>query len=282
MAQWYQVNLSVSESMSDAVSGQLFDLGCSGVQVDDDAPSSLVQLTAYFPITISPEAVKAHLAPLFGEIHLSDVPDEDWTTAWRASFTPIFPSDRLTICPPWQRLPDPEGGFSIVIDPKMAFGTGHHETTRMALRGVESQLKPGARVLDMGTGSGILSIAAIKLGAGRVTGVDIDAQAIENARGNLALNGVSERVELISGSLDQVDGVFDLIVANMISSLLKPLLPGFKDRLVQTGCLVLGGILEREQDDFIEAIHQVDLSVESVHLDGEWVGVIAKPVCLDG
>lgn len=278
MARWFQVQLSVPEKMSEAVSGQLFDLGSCGVQVDDHTPSSLVQLTAYFPLTIDPDAVKAHLVSQFeaADICLSEVPDEDWTTSWRTYFKPIFPSARIAVCPTWEQVPDPEGGFTVVIEPKMAFGTGHHETTRMALLGLEGQLKPGDRVLDVGTGSGILSIAAAKLGAGAVTAVDIEAQAIENARENLDLNRVGGLVRLIHGSVDLVAGPFELIVSNMISSLLMPLLQGLHDRLVPDGHLVLGGILNREQEGFLNAVGRVGLGVEEVSREGEWIGLITR------
>ena len=259
MDAWFQLSLEIPSDLSDVVCGMLFDLGSAGLQVEGGTDVRCVRLTAYFPACEDREQVVGALrsglhglarsggpqAEGPGEVRIgvAEVPREDWATAWRQHFRPIYPTPRMAVCPPWDRVPDPEGGFAVVVEPKTAFGTGHHETTRMALQAMEQRVQAGGRVLDVGTGSGILSIAAAKLGAGRVTAVDTDPQAVENARQNASLNAVGERMDLYEGSVSAVEGTFDLVVANVISGVLIPMLPDLKARLKASGRLILGGVL---------------------------------------
>ena len=182
----------------------------------------------------------------------------------------------MAICPPWDRVPDPPGGFTIAIDPQMAFGTGHHETTRLALLGLEKKITSGDQVLDVGTGSGILSIAAVKLRASEVVAVDIEADAIENARGNCVLNGVDTKVVLGQYSVDRVSGIFDVVVANIISSILFPLIPELAKRLHPEGYAILGGILDREREALCAALDRTDLVLDEMIEEGEWLCAIAR------
>ena len=294
MDTWFQFSLEIPSDLVDLVSGVLFDLDSCGQQVEDGADIRHVRLTAFFPSTVDREEVTATLRRGLKDLDTADchrnedlktipirveeVPWEDWTTSWRQHFRPVFPTRRIAVCPPWDRVPDPEGGFSIVIEPKQAFGTGHHETTRLVLRALERVLQEGDRVLDVGAGSGILSIAAIKLGAGRATAVDTDPVAIENSLENLLLNGVEKRVEAYRGSVRDVEGVFDLVVANITSGVLLPMLPALKGGTADSGHLVLGGILDREEPMFVRAVEGVGLAVEDVLCEGEWVCVVAEPL----
>ena len=257
------------------VSAQLFELGCCGV-VEEDI-SAGVRLIAYFETMQNEAEIRQVFLP--DECQFEQVPDTDWTLAWRSFFQPVYPTPRMAICPPWDRVPDPPGGFTIAIDPQMAFGTGHHETTRLALLGLEKKIISGDRVLDVGTGSGILSIAAVKLGASEVTAVDIEADAIENARANCVLNGVDAQVVLMQCSVDRVSGIFDVVVANMISSILLPMVPELAKRLHPEGYALLGGILEREREAFCAVLDGANLVHDEMLEDGEWLCAIArKPI----
>ena len=254
------------------VSAQLFELGCCGVAEEDI--SDEVRLTAYFETMQNEAEIRQVLMPY--ECRFEQVPDTDWTLGWRSFFQPVYPTPRMAICPPWDRVPDPPSGFTIAIDPQMAFGTGHHETTRLALLGLEKRITSGGRVLDVGTGSGILSIAAVKLGAAEVMAVDIEAAAIENARANCILNGVDAKVVLEQHSVDRVSGVFDVVVANIISSILLPMVPELAKRLEPEGCAILGGILLREREALCTALHRANLVLDEMLEDGEWLCAIAR------
>ena len=283
LSHWFQVSIGLPLSVAEVVSAKLFDLGCGGVQEEDLADGAGVRLIAYFDPSHDRSAIVTHLTAEIGvsaEIQIDDVPDVDWTTFWRSYFEPLYPTPKMVVCPPWNRVPDPPDGFAITIDPQMAFGTGHHETTRLALIGLEQRVGAGDQVLDVGTGSGILSIAAAKMGAKQVMAVDIEAAAIANARLNCDVNGVSDRVVLAQHSVDAVSGVFHVVVANMISSILFPMLSALTERIQPGGCAVLGGVLDREHEAFKNMLRNVGLDIDEMLEDGEWLCAIAsKPSC---
>ncbi len=272
MNRYFQVSVVVPSARVEIVSAQLFELGCCGV-VEEDI-SDGVWLTAYFEAAQNEAEIRQALVPY--ECCFEQVPDTDWTLSWRSFFRPVYPSPRMAICPPWDRVPDPPGGFAIAIDPQMAFGTGHHETTSLALLGLEKKIMSGDRVLDVGTGSGILSIAAVKLGASEVVAVDIEADAIENARANCVLNGVDTKVVLGQYSVDRVSDIFDVVVANIISSILLPMVSELAKRLHPEGYAILGGILDREREAFCTVLDRTDLVIDEMIEDGEWLCAIAR------
>lgn len=272
MNTYFQVSVVLPRAKVEIVSAELFELGCCGV-VEEDI-SDEVRLTAYFESVQNEEEIRQVLMSC--ECRFEKVPDADWTLGWRSFFQPVYPTPRMAICPPWDRVPDPPGGFTIAIDPQMAFGTGHHETTRLALLGLEKKIISGDRVLDVGTGSGILSIAAVKLGASEVMAVDIEADAIENARANSILNGVDTKVVLGQYSVDRVSGIFDVVVVNIISSILLPMIPELAKRLHSEGCTILGGILDREREAFCAVLDRANLVLDEMLEDGEWLCAIAR------
>ena len=277
MHTYFQICTVLRRTRVERVSAQLFELGCCGIAEEDQSDGS-VRLIAYFEAVQNRTAFEARMRQALPqyECRVDPVPDEDWTTEWRSFFQPVYPTPRIAVCPPWKRVPDPPGGFAIAIEPQMAFGTGHHETTRLALLGLDKQIAKGDRVLDVGTGSGILSIATAKLGAAEVMAVDIEASAIENAHANCVLNNVVAQVNLSQQTVDGVCGVFDVVVANIISSILLPMLPQLSKRLRPEGCAVLGGILARERDAFCDALQGANLSIEEMLHEGEWVCAIAR------
>ncbi len=201
---------------------------------------------------------------------------EDWAASWRRGLKPRRVGARLIVAPSWTRPEARPGEIVLIIDPEMAFGTGEHATTRGALRLLQEALRGGDRVLDVGAGSAILSIAAARLGADEVRAVEADADALGNAADNIARNGVADRVRLEHGV---VDAAFlarpraprqDVILANILSGVLRPLLPAFHDALVPGGRLILAGILEGEADDMIEAADAAGLELRTEDLEDEW------------
>jgi ribosomal protein L11 methyltransferase len=180
------------------------------------------------------DAVPAH--------RVEDVPERDWVRATQSQFQPIRISDRLWIVPSWHTAPDP-GAINIALDPGLAFGTGSHPTTRLCLQWLESHVRPGLSVLDYGCGSGILAIAAAKLGAGTVTGVDIDPDALRAAAANAAANGVDVRLH---GTDDAAALQADLVVANILATPLKVLAPLLAAHTRAGGRIALAGLLEEQ------------------------------------
>jgi len=260
-------------------------LGLGGTAVDQDVDL----LTTYVPEPADPEAFVRAAARTLAEAAGGRAPEivwrlqphEDWARRWRRGLKPRRVGPRLIVTPSW-RTPEPRPGDEvIVIDPEMAFGTGEHASTRGALRLLQEAEPAGARVLDVGTGSGILAIAAARLGAKQVLAVESDADALENARANLERNGVADRVELVHAVVDSTfltagEPRFELILANVLSGVLVPLLPGFHRALTPGGRLILGGILEEEAEDVIAAAEVAGFSVRVEDLEEEWWAVLLQ------
>ncbi|MDD5299023.1 MAG: 50S ribosomal protein L11 methyltransferase [Gallionella sp.] len=187
------------------------------------------------------------------EYRIETLADNDWVRLTQAQFEPIRISPRLWIVPTWHTPSDPQA-INIVLDPGLAFGTGSHPTTRLCLRWLDEHLQGGASVLDYGCGSGILAIAALKLGAARATGVDVDLQAVTASRDNAIANGVVNVQFYQSDSAPQ--GRYDLVVANILTNPLRMLAPLLADATRQGGQIVLSGILEEQAQDVMNIYRQ--------------------------
>jgi ribosomal protein L11 methyltransferase len=202
---------------------------------------------------------------------LSGVREEDWATAWKKYFHPVPVGQKLLICPSWEEAPN-DGRLVMRLDPGMAFGTGTHETTRLCLELLESHIHGGEDVLDMGCGSGILSIGALLLGAKRAVGVDIDEVAVRVAAENAAINGVESKASFLCGDLaDKVTGDFDVICANIVADVIlrfAPLVPGF---LRPGGVFVVSGIIEPREAEVREALEALGFCQTARLESGGWV-----------
>lgn len=183
--------------------------------------------------------------------------DTDWVRATQSQFPPTRISERLWIVPTWHEPPDPKA-IAVRLDPGAAFGTGTHPTTRLCLRWLDANLTSGVTVLDYGCGSGILAIAAGKLGAGGITGTDIDEQALRAARTNSDANAVC--ADYTEPDLLRA-GTWDIVLANILSNPLKLLAPALLSRVAPGGALVLSGVLERQAGEVIEAYRRADSGV---------------------
>jgi len=224
---------------------------------------------------LEPDADAAGLlAQAAAAIGLGGVPDftieavaeQNWVQLTQSQFDPIRVSDRLWIVPSWHESPDPTA-VNLILDPGMAFGTGSHPTTRLCLEWLERNVSDGCSLLDYGCGSGILAIAAARLGAGRVAGVDIDPQAVEAARANAERNGVSA---LFADSAQPVAGEYDVVVANILSNPLRVLAPAICAHVRSGGRLALSGIL-REQAEEIIGIYAQWLPLQVADVREDWV-----------
>ena len=219
----------------------------------------------------------ALLAPL-GELQESTMEEGEWLTAWR-SYYGLLRIGRLIIRPSWQEyMPRPREAV-VVQDPGMAFGTGHHPTTRRCLEQLERRVAPEMSVLDLGTGSGILAIAAVKLGAGSVVALDDDGDAVESARDNAQANSVDAEITVIHGTLPNSlvgSGGYQLAVANVTAQVIARKAQPLMDALTPDGLLVVSGILHERLREVEEALAEVNATVAEQVLDGDWVTLAVK------
>jgi ribosomal protein L11 methyltransferase len=261
---------------SDEASALLFEAGATGVE---ERESDLA------PMPGVPQPAPGHvlLVAFFGEREgaeraacalgvppaIERVEARDWGEEWKKGLS-AFAVGRVFVRPSWIRADPPPGTVEVVLDPGMAFGTGTHATTALCLAAVDDFLGrfPGASVLDVGTGSGLLAIAAGKLGSGRVAAIDNDPVAVRVAAENAARNGVV--LELDGRALSEVPGSFGLVVANILANVLVDLAPGLSRRLEPGGELVLAGLLDRQEEEVGAAFAGRGLSELPVRRQGEW------------
>ena len=253
----FSLTLEVPLPRSEDVASDLFEAGASGVEIRDGEGTPMpgvrlpvagnALLVAWFPDRgAAAEASAAH----GGEV--AEVADEDWGEGWKKEFRPLDVG-RVRVRPSWITEAPPPGSVEVVLDPGMAFGTGSHPTTSLCLAALSDLLaaRPGASVLDVGTGSGILAIAARRLGAGRVAANDDDPKAVEVARENAAANGVV--LEIVAAPAGRIAGTFDLVVANILANTLVALAPELASKLAPRGVVLLSGILASQEDEVLRA-----------------------------
>jgi len=204
---------------------------------------------------------------------------EPWRDAWKAHFRPALLSPRLAVCPSWCEPPAYGPGVEVLrLDPGRAFGTGTHETTRLCLTLLDDRLRqtPALRCLDVGCGSGILSVAVARLGVPRVVALDIDAQAAGATRENALLNGVGDRVHVLCGDLRAVVGQYPLVVANILYQILLGLAPQLAERVVPGGVLVLSGLLTTELASARRVYGAQGFREVLRRADGEWGALLLE------
>ncbi len=274
---YYEFTIKIAVPYRDSLIKRLMRAGCLGVIDNTDS------VIAYFPENTDIETITDDLSILKALLEKSNqpdslifdytsIPDQDWNETWKKGFKPIDVGQGFTILPPWEKKR--QGRINIVIDPAMAFGTGHHETTRSCLALIEKYAKRTGkeRFLDLGMGTGILAIAASMLGYRTVVGVDTDQLAVDAARKNAKLNKV-EGVEIRSGSIANVNETFDFIAANLTSGVLVLLAQELARHLKPAGIAVLSGILAGQEDEVIKAVTEAGLSLIELSHDGKWVSL---------
>jgi ribosomal protein L11 methyltransferase len=296
---WLEVSLTLESELAEAVADLLARVAPGGVSVEAttiaDDPSEghavgPVTVRAFLAVDATLEAKRRQVAE--GLWHLSRIQplpeprfrpmdDEDWAEAWKQHYHPIRIGRRLLILPAW--LPPPPGDdLLLILDPGMAFGTGTHPTTQLVLAVLEERLRPGQDLIDLGCGSGILSIAAARLNAGHILALDTDPTAVEVAGDNLRRNQVDDRVRVELGSLDRLrQGATpiqaDLVLANILASVLEGMIrDGLGEVLRPDGLLLLSGILDHQLDGLLDVARQHGLESIEVRADGDWRAVVLK------
>jgi ribosomal protein L11 methyltransferase len=307
LTDWLEVALRVDGEAAEAAAELLQRYGYQGValeqegiepdKLDDDEvpPAQWLILRAYVPLDAHVEERKAKLEAALGYMSLlypmptpayRVVAESDWAEAWKAHYHPVRIGRRLLIRPLWIEVTPQSDDLVIALDPGMAFGTGTHPTTHLCLEALEDLVQPGAYILDLGCGSGILGIGALKLGATAVLGVDIDPIAVEVTRENAAQNGVGEAFTVAEGSLEMLldtGGQFDLVVANILAKVIIAMCAQGLGRLVRPGGhAIFSGIIDVQADDVEVALRLTGLTPYHRRQMGDWVVIEARADAVSG
>ena len=204
-----------------------------------------------------------------------DIDEEDWAHSWKVFFKAVRITRRIVIKPTWQEYKSEHNDIVIEIDPGMAFGTGTHQTTALCIKMIERYMRSGDSFLDIGTGSGILSIVAAKYGACEITGVDIDEIAVNITKKNLHLNNVKQKCSIKMGTIDEVIGKkFDFVVANITSEILVSCLSKIKTVLKNGSTLILSGIISRNLNEVQKEIKKLGIVIVDISIEDEWVAIV--------
>ena len=286
---WHRLKATIPAILGEDFGARCFELGSCGVEYEEGLEAEDWIFTAYFDSDKPIERIHTQLALLVADceggararFEIDTEGERDWSTEWRDFLKPVQVSDRIRITQPWNRQALRDGEIEIVIEPKMAFGSGGHESTRLCLMALEEADPAGAACLDVGTGSGVLAITAVLLCARQVTAIDCDPVAADNARENVVLNlGTKvesfERVEVLEGSVEAVAShQYDMVMANIESRYLYSLLTPIERLLAIGGRVLFSGLMARERDEFRQRLKAAGLQVTAEHELNGWMSFTA-------
>ncbi|GAY73100.1 50S ribosomal protein L11 methyltransferase [Lentilactobacillus kosonis] len=317
---WTQVSVLTTSEAVEAVANIFMDFDASGVKIEDaedfkqinpqieaehgrlfdikDIPhiTNGAIVSSYFPdsekiaakIPLIEERVRNlssfGLNPGPAEVKSNLVADEDWSTEWEKYYHPVRLTRYLTIVPSWEGYNPTTGDEQVIrLDPGMAFGTGTHPTTQLSLQALETVIRGGESMIDVGTGSGVLSIAARRLGVGDIFATDVDDIAVRSAKDNVRLNFDEDSMEIVANDLlNGIHKQVDIVVANILAEILVPLAPQAFENLKPGGIFITAGIINSKLDVVREAIKSENFKVLQVLNMGDWYSIIAQKPSADG
>ena len=315
---WKKYTIETTTAAEDFMSSMLMDLGIEGIEIEDNIPltkEDQADMFIDFLPELPPDEGKSHVSFYIeddgtdqseilkkvkigleelrdtvdvgsGMILSSETEDLDWIHNWKKFFS-SFTIENILIKPTWEDVkPEDKDKFMIEIDPGISFGTGKHETTQLCIRQLIKYIKDGhPKVLDVGCGSGILSIVALKLGASEVVGTDLDADCMISTHENMKVNHLDEKLGTfyVGNLIDDVDlqkqvgtEEYDIVVANILADVIIPMAPVIPDRLRKGGYFITSGIIDFKEDEVRDAIEKTGLKVIEINHQGEWVNITAQ------
>ncbi|PRO65095.1 50S ribosomal protein L11 methyltransferase [Alkalicoccus urumqiensis] len=308
---WSEISIHTTQEAVEPVSHILHEAGAGGVVIEDradflrerenvygeiydlsadDYPDAGVLIKAYLPVNSflgdAVEEIRQSVKQLkqygidagSGSVSISEVDEEEWATAWKKYYKPAKIGSRITISPSWELYtPVRDEEIVVELDPGMAFGTGTHPTTVLCIQALEKETGDGIRMLDVGTGSGVLAIAAAKLGAAQVDAVDLDDVAVKSAEENVAINNEESRITVHHGNLleNAAEG-YDLIAANILAEVITGMTHDAFRALRPGGKLIVSGIIETKRELVKDALLEAGLVIESITEMEDWVAITSR------
>ncbi|WP_149093935.1 50S ribosomal protein L11 methyltransferase [Paenibacillus terrae] len=317
---WHEITIHTTEEAVEMISNFLHEAGAGGVSIEEsgslnkprdtsygqwydrplnDIPEGQATIKGYFAEEVEMDGIRAQIEPRVEELRTFDIDpgevryelktvnEDDWANAWKQYFKPLRVSDRLTIKPTWEAYePASEDEKIIELDPGMAFGTGTHPTTSLCLRALESVIKGGEEVIDVGTGSGILAIGAVQLGAKHVLALDLDPVAVSSARENTHLNGLEDRITIKESDLLSVLNASDptlgiqlpvkLVVANILAEIILLFIDDVYKALEPGGIYIASGIWKNKEEVVENALKAADFDIAETCRDEDWLAFVAR------
>lgn len=309
---WCEISVHTTEEAIEPVANILHEAGASGVVIEDpevlhrdytnsiyseiyqlnpqDYPAEGVLVKGYLVVNSflgeTVEEIKATLNNLLvhdvnlglGTVTLTEVHEEDWAYAWKKYYKPVRISEKVTITPSWEEyVPEEKDEIIIELDPGMAFGTGTHPTTVLTIQMLEKIVQEGNQVIDVGCGSGVLSIAAAKLGAGEVLALDLDEVAVKVTKENCKMNGLTSSIHVKQNNLlDHIEEEVDVIVANILAEVIVRFVDDAYRLLKSGGYFLTSGIIAHKQEEVKEALHSHNFVIEETLFMEDWVAFMAK------
>ena len=307
---WIEVRVITKSEALEPVSGIFYGLDCKGVAIED--PNDILEreqgpltwdfadinvlehkgevavVKAYFSEEDNMEEVLEYINKKMAElkdlgidtglakVESEKMYEEDWANNWKKYYKPTKIGERIVVKPTWEEYNATDDELVLELDPGMAFGTGTHETTRMCIQALDKYVKEDSTVFDVGCGSGILAIAAAKLGAKKAVGVDLDPVAVESAKENVGFNNL-DNIEILYGNLVEViEGKADIVVANIIAEVICILTEDVKRVLKEDGYFITSGIIHDRVDMVTNKLKETGFEIVEVNKDGEWNCIVAK------
>jgi ribosomal protein L11 methyltransferase len=310
MMKWSEFSIHTTEEAVEPVCNILHEAGASGVVIEDpmdlvrewgdrfgeiyqlspdDYPEEGVIVKAYFPVNSflaeTIDEIKESINGLLmydidlghNKVQIAEVHEEEWATAWKKYYKPVKVSSSITITPTWEEYEPTEEETIIELDPGMAFGTGTHPTTVLCIQALDKVIQGGERIVDVGTGSGVLSIAAAKLGAESTLALDLDYVAIESATQNVLLNHVDDVVSVKQNNLlEDIEGPYDIVVANILAEVIVRFVQDAAAVLKPNGTYITSGIIKRKKQEVKDALVNGGFIIDEIVEMDDWVAIIAK------
>lgn len=308
---WSEISVHTTQEAVEAVSNILHEAGASGVVIEDpeillrdwdvsygeiyelspeDYPKEGVIVKAYLQenldLVTTIEEIREAVNNLHhfgipvgkGEITLAEVQEEEWATAWKQYYKPVHISERITIKPTWEEYsPESENELIIELDPGMAFGTGTHPTTVLCIRALEKYIRQGDQVIDVGCGSGVLSIASILLGAGSVLALDLDDIAVTSTKMNSDLNGISDKLTVRQNNLlEGISSPANLIVSNILAEIIVRFVEDAYALLPEGGLFITSGIISQKEEEVKKALAEAGFNIVETQSLEDWVSIVSK------